>query len=331
MACPISESKEVPLDFQQQTQLGVILQDKEIQRQCASGGAAMGFYYTGFELGYNAIGTCYDTAQNRAVTRIAESFEDALSFRGSKYIQGDHTAAISKALRSEASYVAIGLPCEIYGLKRAASLMKVEDKFIFIDLFCHGIPSYLAWDKYLMQKNGSSPTRKITFRDHEHGWHKNVLTIENNRKIIQTERSKDGFYHVFDDGYLCGDCCVACNMCQRYGHSDIRIGDLWDEHLCSDGQFRSLVCIGTEKGARFWEKAEKHFDILNVKINLVARNALPPRFIPIRQKAFHLIKENDNIDYIVKKYRRMQPLRLQLSRNKTLKQTYQIIKRVLHR
>lgn len=46
-----------------------------------------------------------------------------------------------------------------------------------VDLICHGVPSYLVWDKFL-KENGDN--REIIFRNKKYGW-KKELTVGSKR------------------------------------------------------------------------------------------------------------------------------------------------------
>ncbi|MBQ1272693.1 MAG: Coenzyme F420 hydrogenase/dehydrogenase, beta subunit C-terminal domain, partial [Clostridia bacterium] len=40
-------------------------------------------------------------------------------------------------------------PCQIASLDRYLKIIKKRDKFLLIDFICHGVPSYLLWERYI--------------------------------------------------------------------------------------------------------------------------------------------------------------------------------------
>jgi coenzyme F420-reducing hydrogenase beta subunit len=326
--CIVSQREIKHFDFQNSFQYSAYLKDEMIHQDCASGGAAYGLYKKALLEGYKAIGTYYSVEKNKAVTVIADSLEDANKFRGSKYLQSDHAEAIYTAINSNERYIVCGTPCEVYGYRLAAKFYKCEERFIFIDFFCHGVPSYLAWNQYLEEVTQGEAVTNVSFRDHKHGWRKNYITVKSGGKVHSCERSKDHFYHIFDDSYLMAECCYTCNMCQRYGCSDIRIGDLWDASLCQDGVFRSLVCIGTERGGEFWNGVKDLFITQNIERVLPEKNAIPERYEIIRAKAFDdLAKGNKPLKKVIRRYRNKESLKRHLQRNAFIVKVYITLKK----
>lgn len=327
--CIVSQKEKRFIDFEKKSQYNVWLKNEKDHKDCASGGVAYGIYLNALKRGYKVIGTYYDTEENQAVTTTANSLEEAKKFRGSKYIQGNHVDAINKALNSNEYYVVCGTPCQVYGYYLAAKLYNCEDRFLFVDMFCHGVPSYLAWEYYIKEVTGGNEVTEVTFRDHKHGWREYYLTVKSDNNTIHScERSKDYFYNVFYDSYLMADCCYTCEMCQRYGCSDIRIGDLWDESICQDGVFRSLVCIGTEKGRKFWNAAKESFNIENISRKLVEKNAIPDRLEIIRTQAFDDFNNGIKpLKKIIKRYRKKESFKRRLRRNKYILRIYLLMKK----
>lgn len=328
--CTVSQKEESIIDFQNALQYTAYLKDEIAHKDCASGGVAYGFYKKALSEGYKAIGTYYDVKENKAITAIADSLEDAKKFRGSKYIQGKHVEAIFTAFNSNERYIVCGTPCEVYGYRLAARFYKCEERFLFIDIFCHGVPSYLTWNQYLGEITEGEAVTDVNFRDQRHGWRKYYITVKSGEKTHSCERPKDHFYHIFDDSYLMADCCYTCNMCQRYGCSDIRIGDLWDASLCQDGVFKSLVCIGTERGGEFWNGVKDLFITQNIERVLPGKNAIPKRYEIIRAKAFDdLAKGIKPLKKVIRRYRNKEGLKRRLQRNTFIVKLYKISKKMV--
>ncbi len=126
--------------------------------------------------GYKVLGVAYDYEKERAVTKIAENVEELEQFKGSKYFQSFTTEAFRKVVQdhSEQKYAIFGTPCQIYAFSKYAEYTKTYDKFLLVDIFCHGCPSFTLWEKYLdniKNKYSVSKFNEIRFRSKSNTWH----------------------------------------------------------------------------------------------------------------------------------------------------------------
>ena len=145
--------------------------DPLVRQWCSSGGV-------GFEVGrklindgFNAIGVRFNAKKNRAEHYIAATVDDFMPSVGSKYIPS-YSADGFNTIDRKKKYLVTGTPCQIDSFRRYIRHFKVEDNFVLLDFFCHGVPSLLLWDKYtaeIRKKIGD-----ITFaswRNKTTGWH----------------------------------------------------------------------------------------------------------------------------------------------------------------
>lgn len=81
-----------------------------------------------------------------------KSVDELAVLRGSKYMQsdiGDSFKNVKKRLRQNYKVLYCGTPCQIAGLK--SFLQKSYDNLLTIDLACHGVPSNIVFQKYLLK------------------------------------------------------------------------------------------------------------------------------------------------------------------------------------
>ena len=102
----------------------------------------------------------------------------------SKYIPSYTVDGFSDLMKG-GRYAVFGTPCQIDSLRRWAKIGRKENNFVFVDLFCHGVPSYLHWQAYLKYhlKVGEKLENPI-FRDKRNGWHTYTMSLQTNKRFI---------------------------------------------------------------------------------------------------------------------------------------------------
>lgn len=164
--------------------------DENIVKSCTSGGIAYEISKYGIENGYKILGTIYDYEKNIARAIIAENIEEIELLKGSKYLQSNTEEAI-KLLKERClnnpkeKFIVFGTPCQIAGISKMIEVENIKNEIIKVDLFCHGVPSYLVWKKYLEELKEEYKIKKINkciFRSKHYGWHQFCLEIEDGNK-----------------------------------------------------------------------------------------------------------------------------------------------------
>ena len=245
--------------------------NKDIRRICSSGGI-------GFEIGrqllyqgYKVIGVRYNVVSEKAEHYISETEEQLIESIGSKYIQSFTEDAFTQ-INKKNKYLVIGTPCQIDSLRHYIKTKKIEENFILVDFFCHGVPSMLLWKKYLKHVKKQLRSRNIKYvfwRNKTEGWHKpfNIcFDIESPKKIkhsyldylrrdlrehdyISSNTSGDDFYHFFFKHHCLGPQCTKdCKYKYVHSSADIRIGDLWGNTYKENEDGVSGVVVFTKKG-----------------------------------------------------------------------------------
>ena len=171
--------------------------DPQVRQKCSSGGV-------GYELGkyllsdgYKVCGVRYNVEKKRAEHYIASTPTELIQSIGSKYLQS-YTLSGFYDIDKKQKYLITGTPCQIDSFRRYAQTFHCEDNFIFMDFFCHGVPSMLVWDKYLQwveHKIG-----KITYASwrnkFQYGWHDSwLMGLIGEKKTNQSSHS-ESFYNL---------------------------------------------------------------------------------------------------------------------------------------
>lgn len=244
--------------------------DHSVRHKCSSGGVGFEIGRYLLSQGYKVCGVRYNAGKNRAEHYIASTVKDLIPSIGSKYIQS-YTVDAFKSINRKEKNLVIGTPCQIDSFRRYIRKFHCEENFVLLDFFCHGVPSYLLWDKYT--KWAELKVGKIvyaTWRSKVTGWHDSwameigsqgtddeikLARFEQNinkeeKSCISSRWSQDDmFYNLF-----LGDCCLgkACyDACKfKYDRSsvDIRIGDLWGKTYQNNEEGVSAVISFTKKG-----------------------------------------------------------------------------------
>jgi coenzyme F420-reducing hydrogenase beta subunit len=209
--------------------------DEEAIRTSTSGGFANDFARMMLAKGYKICGCRYNYNTNVAEHTVIDNINDLEQLKGSKYIQSDSQKAFSEILDAknrDDKYVVFGSPCQIDSLRRAISMRKQEDRFVLVDFFCHGVPTYNLWKAYLRynaERNGIEKVEKLSFRDKMNGWHNFTFMLQNGDKKLYSALSQKDLFHSFFLNNIClGVACYErCKFKATNSSADIRMGDLW--------------------------------------------------------------------------------------------------------
>ena len=305
--------------------------DPQVRRKCSSGGV-------GFELGklllsrgYKVCGVRYNAELARAEHYVATTKEELVASIGSKYIQS-YTVDGFRAIDRKQHYLVTGTPCQIDSFRRYARKYRVEDRFVFMDFFCHGVPSMWLWKKYL-QEVGKT-TGKVCYaswRNKTTGWHDSwsmgiggaeekvdwhdsyhLLIREKKTSYASRFSRGDSFFTLFLSDTCLGRACYEhCKYKQARSAADIRIGDLWGSAYAEDEDGVSAVLTFTPKGEELLESCgcERVSHPLEVVVEGQMKDS--PRKPFIRGRLLSLLRdENVPIAQAVRAYKQYRYMKL---------------------
>lgn len=235
---------------------GAWAKDPEVVSATTSGGIADLLAKALVGNGYICCGASYDGRTGRAVHVIADTVGATGRFRGSKYIQSftaDAFREVADKLRKGGRVAVFGLPCQIYAWHRYAVKKRCRDRLLLVDLYCHGCPSMLVWDKCLTEMASSAgadrmAVRDVNFRSKRKGWGAFVLEARIDVDGISRKISDKDFYNLFFSDDLLNKACYDCTARSNFEACDIRLGDFWGREYVGNGKGVSAVTICTSSG-----------------------------------------------------------------------------------
>ena len=190
---------------------------------------------------------------------IAESYQEAKRFRGSKYAQSDLGDIFKKTealLKAGKTVLFIGTPCQIGGLN--TFLIKKYDNLITVDLVCRSIPSPKLWREYLdwQESRYNSKVKEVSFRKKTYGYHSGTLRImfENGKRYNGSNRV-DYYMKSFHSDICSRNACYSCAFKTAHRCSDFTVFDCWSPEKVTLGELLdndkgySNVILNSKKSA----------------------------------------------------------------------------------
>ena len=212
----------------------------------------------------------------------AETLDELLPLRGSKYVQSDlrNTYSQIKAeLRAGRLVYFTGTPCQVAGLK--GFLRQPFDNLLTSDLVCHGVPSQLLFDEHLryLRNKYCGDILEYKFRDDE-GWggcESVMIKIGSQIRVVKLptyELSPFLYSFMYAMTYRCS--CYNCPFSRLSRQSDITLADYWGVKeffpQLDSSKGVSLVLVNTEKGKGFWNEVMPLVEYYESNIQSAAKN-----------------------------------------------------------
>lgn len=184
---------------------------------------------------------------------VVKSKEEIIAAMGSKYCPVLFNDAL-KSLERGKRYVLVGLPCQIFAVKRLADFNNfIKDSIkLYIGLFCGGTPSYNG-TIYLLRKYGLKDHNLQQIRYRGDGWPGSLRfqTMSESLNIPFTE------YWPLISPWFHLNICMIC-IFGLSPQSDISCGDAWFPELVKkEKQGTSIVVSRTDFGDKILHEAEE--------------------------------------------------------------------------
>ncbi len=260
----LEDNQIVPkADYQGKKVIAVLNNYLEQMHTVTTAGVAtqLAKYY--FRHGYNVCGVTFDPKADRCEHIIVKNEDDILKLKGSKYLQSSCFNSFNKLYKYPGKSIIFGTPCQIYGFRQLIKHKKIEEKFILVDLYCAGVPSFNLWKQYkefLQRTFKLKDIDRVNFRDKTQSWHKFSIRVkdENNNEYRQN-LFNDLFFSFFLKKACFNKSCYDCKLRRDAIFSDMRLGDFWGDKykIFDDGV--GLVVLFTEKGEKAWESIKSSF------------------------------------------------------------------------
>lgn len=268
---------------------------EETVRKCSSGGIAHELAAQTLRDGGKVIGAVYNTGTDQAEHRIAEEETGIAAFAGSKYLQSNPEEAFRTALNHarqdpSARYTVFGTPCQIAGFAKSSALLGLRDRFLLVEIFCHGVPSYKVWEEQCAAVRKKLNARRfdaVQFRYKKNDWHSYCLKIDAGEQTCYGARETALFWQVFFENVLLGDSCYTCRLRKEISLADIRLGDYWGARFQnrSDGVSAAFACTG--RGVDALEKLLQQGSVVSLESGDAAEMLKAQNMAGYRQQALH--------------------------------------------
>lgn len=229
-ACPVLHPIPINKTQEDVKVYALIHKDESVRSHSSSGGAFSAIAEYVLEQGGVVFGAAFDEKFDVHHICVDKS-EDLYKLRGSKYVQsriGDTYKQAKEYLKQGRLVFFTGTACQTSGL--LGYLGRDYENLITQDLICHGVPSPLAWRKYvrLREQLERSDAEHIFFRDKTFGWHNwhIAFRFKNGGEFRQNQRD-DMMISAFLRGKCSRKSCYDCPFKQKYRLADITLADYW--------------------------------------------------------------------------------------------------------
>lgn len=209
----------------------------------------------------------------RVFHSYAETLNDCLKYRGSKYVQSDIGSSykeVKEFLNANRKVLFTGTPCQIDGLK--LYLQKDYANLIAVDLICHGVPSPKVLVKYVSEIEAKSQSKvvKINFRDKREGWKTFTTTTDSGQEFC-ADLTHDTYLRLFLSDINLRPSCYNCASKGTKKRADITLADFWGVQdiypQMFDDKGTSLVLINSSQGEEIFNNIKDNFNYLSVDID----------------------------------------------------------------
>ena len=222
-----------------------------VRENSTSGGVMTELSLMALSKGYKIIAVRYNYLQKRAEHFIIDKPEQWEAAQGSKYLQS-YTIDALKEIDFSQKHIVIGTPCLISSFQQLLKLKRSEANFVLIDFFCHGVPSYLMWEKYLdiIEGHTGSPTL-IKWRNKDNGWQDSTAIKAKGEKgnYLSFLSKGDLFFRFFLRDRCLNSCCYdKCIFKQHNSNADIRLGDFWGEKYSKNQLGVNSILVFSKQG-----------------------------------------------------------------------------------
>lgn len=299
--------------------------NEDVVRESTSGGIAYEIARYGIVSGYIVVGVVFDYKKCRVKTVTATSLSDIEKFKGSKYLQSYTIPCFKEIIErakshEESKYIVFGTPCQITGLRKAFTEQGLKNELITIDLFCHGVPSYITWNKYLdwlKEKHGINNIIDIKFRSKVNDWHEYIMEIESERLKYRSPSECDLFYKAFFDNILLNTACSKCVVRKHVSAADMRLGDFWGKKYLDNRSGVSAVLILSNAGQSLFSRMVdmnmvKIIEETRVDECLSSQSIHDYPYQEIHNKAILMLNEQIDLKSLIRKYRKWLPAKYRI-------------------
>lgn len=225
--CPVIN----PFIMEEKERLVYAVISKKDRSISSSGGAFSFFARWVLDQGGIVYGATMSGGKNVKHVKI-DKVEDLHQLRGSKYVQskiGYTYRDAKKHLLQNEKVLFTGTPCQIAGLYSYLG-KKYDGLLLTLDLVCHGVPSPLSFESYLLKLEKEHPKygkiQDFSFRKLDSWSHLTTAKFENTKWKMLNE-SDNVYMASFFHGWTFRECCFRCQYANLYRMGNCTIADFW--------------------------------------------------------------------------------------------------------
>lgn len=256
--CPVHEPQ---YNNEQEPSCYAIMASDELRKVSSSGGVFSLLADWMFEKGGVVCGAAYTDDCYGVKQVIAKTPEELQPLRGSKYVQSD-TGMIYREMKDYLDkgtpVLFTGTPCQVAAVNRVFG-GKYEHLYT-LDLVCHGVPSPLAYEKFIKEKEAEYGSKAVhtAFRDKTiKDWEVTSLIEFENGQSYRKVRKECEYLNAFLSLLSLRKCCGTCPFAKLPRQGDMSIADFWNVHQLNksydDRKGTSLVIVNNKKGRELCE------------------------------------------------------------------------------
>ncbi len=231
--------------------------DKTVLLKSSSGGAAHRISKLLINKGFAVAGCTFNAETQKAEHILVENEKDLCLFQNSKYMQSDFSKVLEQIRVFKKPVVIFGTPCQIAGARK---LFPDRNNILYIDLICHGVPSYHLYNKYkqkLSTEHGLNPSKtSVVFRYKSMGWRDIHIHSSDGEKACCIPKENDDYFRMFEVGACYMRSCYECRH-RKCTCADIRLGDYWGPKFSNDTTGVSMVLCATKNGEHIVDELKK--------------------------------------------------------------------------
>ncbi|MBR4311492.1 MAG: Coenzyme F420 hydrogenase/dehydrogenase, beta subunit C-terminal domain [Akkermansia sp.] len=217
------------------------------------------------------------------------SADELAELRGSKYVPAhtDHVyRKISDELKKGRPVLFAGTSCQVYALR--TFLRKPYDNLYTMDIVCHGMPSHLAFRKYIEEYETltGNTIKQVDFRKKIISWQQySVVRTTTDGTQAQVKYTDDDFMRLFLSDCILNKPCYNCPFITNGRQGDLSAGDFWGiqryhkEWPLDKGI--SVVLANSAKGRELLKAQQDDLQLHSVTTGMIERGAV--HTIPFRK------------------------------------------------
>lgn len=285
--------------------------DRKVLEKSSSGGMFTVLSDAVLNKGGAVASPIYNYKENRLDFELYEDKKSRDKARGSKYIQATANGIYEKCIEyakenKKKTILFCGTGCQVSQMKKLAETSKLEERFVFVDLICHGASSPKVWKEFveLNQEKLKGKNTYLTFKDKRVGWESPLAYMKINDKEVPVSGCSDWFY----ESLTVRPACYNCKYAKPQRDTDITIGDFWgvrEKHPdLYDEKGVSIVLIQSKKGKEFFDKVLDNIDYQKIEDDSYLQPRLcsaPP--IPEKRDKFWKTYSKKGVKGCLKKFK----------------------------